>query len=90
MSNKQGKPAEGPKENKAELKSVLKKEKQPETLLELIDHLDRKVSGWIHNCVVRPQFLELIIFPFAFLFQPYMILFLLLSVGIFFPIVEES
>lgn len=89
MSNKEGKP-EGPKDSKPEMKPALKKDRAPDSLLGLIDHFDRKVSGWIHNSVVRPQFLELIIFPFAFLFQPYSILILFIAVGILFPIVEES
>ena len=68
----------------------MKKEKIPVTLLEKIDYIDRKLSGYIHECVVRPQFLELIIFPFAFLFQPYMVPFLLAAVGVFFPVFEEG
>lgn len=59
-------------------------------MLEKVDYIDRKISGYIHNCVVRPQFLELLIFPFAFLFQPYMVPVLLASVGVFMPIIEEK
>jgi hypothetical protein len=40
----------------------------PQTLIGKLDYLDKKISGWIHGCVVKPAFLELIIFPFAFLF----------------------
>ena len=60
----------------------------PTTLLGKIDYVDRKLSGYLHTCVVKPRFLELIILPFAFLFQPHMVPFLLATVGIFLPYAE--
>ena len=60
----------------------------PKTLLEVLDFLDKKLSGWIHSCVVKPRFLELIILPFAFLFQPYVFPLLIGTVGVFLPILE--
>ena len=68
------------------------KMKEPQkklSLLQKIDSLDRKLSGLLHNCVVRPRFLELTIFPFAFLFQPYMFICLIAAVGVAMPIIEE-
>ncbi len=61
----------------------------PSSLLGKIDYVDRVISGWLHGCVVKPSFLEFIILPFAFIFQPPMVPFLICSVGIFMPILEE-
>jgi hypothetical protein len=67
-----------------------KEEKIPETFLEKLDYIDRKISGWVHNCVVRPKFLELVIFPFAFLFSPISVLIVMGVVGVFLPRLEET
>lgn len=40
--------------------------------------------------MVKPKFLELIIFPFAAIFQPFLVPFVLISVGVFMPVLEES
>ena len=37
-------------------------------LIGKFDQVDRAVSGLLHSCVVKPQFLEFIILPFAYLF----------------------
>jgi hypothetical protein len=58
-------------------------------MLGKLDYLDKKISGWIHGCVVKPAFLELIISPFAFLFQPPMFPFIVATVGVFLPVLEE-
>jgi hypothetical protein len=58
-------------------------------LIDKFDQVDRFVSGLLHSCVVKPQFLELVILPFAYLFQPFMFPFLIVTIGIFFPVVEE-
>ena len=58
-------------------------------LIDKFDQLDRFVSGILHYCVVKPQFLEFAILPFAYLFQPFMFPFLIVTIGIFFPVVEE-
>ena len=40
--------------------------------------------------MVRPRFLEFVILPFAYLFQPIMMPLLFLSVGVFLPHLEQS
>ena len=62
----------------------------PTTLLGKLDYIDKTVSGWIHSCKVKPVLLELIIFPFAYLFQPVMFPLLLTVVGVFIPTIEKN
>ncbi len=62
----------------------------PTTFIEKVDFVDRKLSGYVHTCAVKPRFLELIIFPFAALFQPFCVPIVLAAVGIFMPLLEEA
>jgi hypothetical protein len=38
--------------------------------LEKIDYVDKAISKPLHEVIVKPKFLELAIFPFAFIFSP--------------------
>ena len=62
----------------------------PQGFIGKLDFVDRKLSGYVHSCVIKPRVLELIIFPFAVLFQPFLVPVLLAAVGIFMPVLEDA
>lgn len=49
-------------------------------IAQLIDRIDRNLSNMIHEAVVKPKFLECIVFPFGLLcstlFMPIVVIFL--------------
>jgi hypothetical protein len=65
-------------------------EEIPKTLLWQIDYVDKWLSKFVHDCVIRPKFMEYIVFPFAFLFSPYFIPVLIYSTGFVFPRANEN
>jgi hypothetical protein len=50
-----------------------------------LDLVDRTISKKIHEALIRPQFLELIVFPFAFAFSPYFVPILIFMSGFILP-----
>ena len=41
--------------------------------MKAVNRLDEWTSSWIHEAVVKPKFLEILIMPFAALFQPLLV-----------------
>ena len=66
------------------------KDEIPEGFIGKLDFVDRKLSGYVHSCVIKPRVLELIILPFAVLFQPFLVPVILAAVGIFMPVLEDA
>lgn len=62
----------------------------PQTLFEKVDFVDKWFSKWLHQCVVRPKFLELTIFPFAFAFSPIFVPFIIYATGFLLPKINAS
>lgn len=90
MSERSGPTNNGSAKTKEEIKKEIIEERIPKTLIEKLDFIDRKLSGYVHSCVVKPRLLELIIFPFAVIFQPFMVPIVLASIGLFMPVLEDS
>ena len=58
---------------------------QSTTIMNRIDTIDRKISSFFHGTILKPQILEFIILPFAYLFSPFFVPVLILIVGFKIP-----
>jgi membrane-associated phospholipid phosphatase len=56
-----------------------------DTLLSKFDLVDKAVSGLIHTAIIRPRFLEYIVLPFAFIFNPIFVPVLIFTIGFVIP-----
>ncbi|CDW79002.1 membrane-associated phospholipid phosphatase [Stylonychia lemnae] len=56
-----------------------------DTINEKIDLIDRFTSSFLHDAVIKPKFLELLVFPFAVMFNPIAVLVLVYAIGYQFP-----
>lgn len=54
-------------------------------IFDTLGEIDRKISLWVHECNVKPKFLEYIIFPFAYFHSPRFLPVVLIMIGYLFP-----
>lgn len=60
------------------------------SIIKMIKNIDRNTSSLIHQCVVRPRFLELLIIPFALMFNPFVVPFIAMVIGFICPRYNKS
>eukprot|EP00347_Sterkiella_histriomuscorum_P013114 403365965 len=56
-----------------------------DTLLSKFDLADRVLSAFIHDCVIKPQILEMLVLPFSLAFHPVAVICLIYVIGFLLP-----
>jgi hypothetical protein len=54
-------------------------------VIEKVNHIDKVISSYLHQIVLRPRLLELLILPFALFFSPFGVPVLIYLVGFRIP-----
>ena len=54
-------------------------------VLAFLNKVDTRLSNFVHEAIVKPTFLEFIVTPFGFFFQPHFFPILVVAMGFLFP-----